>query len=127
MDTARTRLDDARWPFASGEMAQRLREHDWAATSLGSLEDWPPLLRSTVQLVLSHPSATIVLWGRELIQIYTDAYRDLMGVKHPAGLGAPTRECWPEVWHINQRPDLRAGLARRVAGVRGCAVPDGAL
>ena len=44
----------------------------------------------------------IVLWGPALIQIYNDAYRDLMGDKHPGGLGQPTRECWPEVWHINE-------------------------
>ena len=24
-----------------------------------------------------------------------------MGIKHPAGLGQQTRNCWPEVWHIN--------------------------
>jgi CheY-like chemotaxis protein len=101
MDTARTSNNDARWPFAQGEMAQRVREHDWAATSLGRLETWPASLRITVQLMLSHPFATIVLWGPDLTQIYNDAYRDLMGAKHPAGLGAPTRECWPEVWHIN--------------------------
>ncbi|NOG71610.1 ATP-binding protein [Roseicella sp. DB1501] len=25
-----------------------------------------------------------------------------MGAKHPGGLGQPTRDCWPEVWHINE-------------------------
>ncbi|WP_051242957.1 PAS domain-containing protein [Azohydromonas australica] len=82
-------------------MAQRVREHDWAATSLGAVERWPAALRTTVQLLLAHPFASIVLWGPQLIQIYNDAYRKLMGVKHPVGLGQPTRECWPEVWHIN--------------------------
>jgi hypothetical protein len=36
------------------------------------------------------------------VQVYNDTYCELMGVKHPAGLGQPTRECWPEVWHINR-------------------------
>ncbi|WP_157268700.1 PAS domain-containing protein [Azohydromonas aeria] len=89
------------WPFAAGEMAQRVRSHDWAATPLGPVAQWPALLRTTVQLVLAHPFATIVLWGPALVQVYNDAYRDLMGAKHPGGLGQPTRECWPEVWHIN--------------------------
>ena len=44
----------------------------------------------------------IALWGSDLIQVYNDGYRLLMMDKHPAGLGQPTRECWPEVWHINE-------------------------
>ncbi|MDQ2773440.1 MAG: ATP-binding protein [Acidobacteriota bacterium] len=44
----------------------------------------------------------VLLWGPALIQIYNDSYRELMGDKHPAGLGQPTRECWPEVWRINE-------------------------
>jgi PAS domain S-box-containing protein len=89
------------WPCASGEMAWRVREYDWAATPLGPIRLWPMSLRMIVQTVLAHPVAAIVLWGPQLIQIYNDAYRDLMGVKHPAGLGQPTHECWPEVMHIN--------------------------
>jgi PAS domain S-box-containing protein len=89
------------WPFTDGEMAQRVRTHDWSATPLGPSGQWPANLRTTVQLVLAHPFATIVLWGPDLIQIYNDRYRQLMGAKHPAGLGQPTRECWPEIWHIN--------------------------
>jgi chemotaxis family two-component system sensor kinase Cph1 len=44
----------------------------------------------------------VVLWGPELVQIYNEAYCGLMGSKHPAGLGQPTQECWPEVWHFNE-------------------------
>jgi hypothetical protein len=75
--------------------------HDWAATPLGPAELWLASLRTVVQLVLAQPFATIVLWGPEPVQVYNDAYYELMGVKHPAGLGQPMRECWPEVWHIN--------------------------
>ncbi|WP_028998665.1 PAS domain S-box protein [Azohydromonas australica] len=88
------------WPFASGEMAQRVRMHDWAATPLGPVEQWSAILRTTVQLVLEHPHAAAVLWGPELVQIYNDGYRELMGVRHPGGLGQPTRECCPEMRHI---------------------------
>ncbi len=52
----------------------------------------------------------VALWGSDLIQIYNDGYRALMGDKHPGGLGRPTREVWPEVWHINE-PILRRALA----------------
>ena len=68
-----------------------------------------------VQIALASSSPAIVLWGPELIQVYNDAYRDLMGVKHPAGLGQPTRECWPEVWHINEPIFTRVLLGESVA------------
>ncbi len=29
------------------------------------------------------------------------AMPEILADKHPGGLGQPTRECWPEVWHIN--------------------------
>ncbi len=82
-------------------MAQRVREYDWAATPLGPIRLWPMSLRMIVQTVLAHPVASIVLWGPQLIQIYNDACGELMGVKHPAGLGQPAREYWAEVWHVH--------------------------
>lgn len=53
----------------------------------------------------------VVLWGSELVQIYSDGYRAIMGAKHPAGLGQPTRQCWPEVWQFNA-PVYEAVLGR---------------
>ena len=86
----------------SGEMAVRCRAFDWASTSLGPVDQWPQSLRTAAQLTLSSIFATIVLWGPELIQIYNEGYRPILGVKHPIGLGQPTHACWPEVRHINQ-------------------------
>ncbi len=43
----------------------------------------------------------ILLWGSQLVQIYNDGYREVMGNKHPRGLGQPRRECWPEIWEFN--------------------------
>ncbi|MER2251643.1 PAS domain S-box protein [Methylorubrum podarium] len=82
-------------------MAERIRTHDWSATALGAADTWSPSLRATISLLLGCGFPMIALWGRDLIQVYNDGFRDLMGLKHPAGLGQPTRECWPEVWHIN--------------------------
>jgi hypothetical protein len=53
-----------------------------------------------VDMLLAHPFPTILLWGPELIQIYKDGYRAIAGGKHLAALGQPTRQCWPEAWHI---------------------------
>ncbi|PNY79434.1 sensor histidine kinase [Deinococcus koreensis] len=85
----------------TSELAGLMRGLDWSATALGPPAGWPVSLRTMVGVVLGSPWPMIVLWGRELVQLYNDPYRDLMGAKHPAGLGQPTQECWPEVWDFN--------------------------
>ena len=82
-------------------MRERIAQHDWSTTALGDRAHWSPALRANVDLMVGHGFPMIVLWGPELIQLYNDGYAEIMADKHPAGLGVPTRQCWPEVWHIN--------------------------
>jgi PAS domain S-box-containing protein len=101
-DTTRSPSDERLRYFAGlGEMRGRFRTFDWSASPLGRVESWPLTLRSTVSTILASAFANIVLWGPDLIQLYNDGYREIMGAKHPAGLGMPTRECWPEAWSFN--------------------------
>jgi PAS domain S-box-containing protein len=86
-------------PWLRGsEMGELIYARDWDESGLGPIPAWPPSLRLAVGMLLPLPSAGLLLWGPKLIQIYNDRYRDLMGAKHPRGLGQPVRECWPEVW-----------------------------
>ncbi|RKH07145.1 PAS domain S-box protein [Corallococcus sp. CA047B] len=85
----------------AGEMASRMRENDWAATPLGSVEGWPISLRTLVRTMLHSRHPMFLWWGPQLIQLYNDAYVPSFGRgKHPAALGQPGRECWPEIWPI---------------------------
>jgi signal transduction histidine kinase len=84
-----------------GEMRERCRVLDWSATPLGAVSTWPPELRTAAQMVLAAGLPNIVLWGPELIQIYNDAYAEIIQAKHPYALGRGNQEVWPEVWHIN--------------------------
>jgi PAS domain S-box-containing protein len=100
--TASSDRDPAAQVFPeSGDLGRLCRAKDWGNTPLGRVDGWPHSLRTVAGLVVACPFPMIVLWGRELVQIYNDGYRDVMGAKHPAGLGQPTRECWPEVWNFN--------------------------
>ncbi|MDQ2764209.1 MAG: PAS domain-containing protein [Pseudomonadota bacterium] len=83
-------------------MGALVRSHDWSATPLGPVESWPLSLKTAVGVIIASPLPMIVLWGPNLVQIYNDGYRLITGAKHPAGLGQPTRECWPEVWNFNE-------------------------
>jgi PAS domain S-box-containing protein len=77
-------------------MAVRVREHAWHATKLGPIEVWPQSLKSIVDMMLSNSIAMVVLWGDDHVQIYNDAYADLIGAKHPDALGRSNRDTWPE-------------------------------
>ncbi|MES1160041.1 MAG: ATP-binding protein [Bacteroidota bacterium] len=85
-----------------GEMGERTRLYDWAATSVGLPEHWPKSLRSTVATILSSRFPMFLWWGPDLIQFYNDAYRPSLGNegKHPTALGQKGKDCWPEIWDI---------------------------
>jgi len=91
----------ARFLAGGGEMGARCRAFDWNTTPLGPVAQWPQSLRTTAALVLGSAFPTILCWGPELVQLYNDGYIPVHGLKHPWGLGRPTREVWPEVWHLN--------------------------
>jgi hypothetical protein len=37
-------------------------------------------------------------WGKELIYLYNDAYKSIIGGRHPKALGRPAAKVWPETW-----------------------------
>ncbi|HEX8914868.1 MAG TPA: PAS domain S-box protein, partial [Humisphaera sp.] len=88
-------------PAAGTGMAARVAAFDWSRTSLGPAAAWPRSLRTVVEMMLAHPMPMILMWGPDLVQVYNDGYAAMAGGKHPGALGQPTRECWPEVWHLN--------------------------
>lgn len=88
-------------PAPTDTMTSLVARHDWSASGIGPQAQWSPVLRATVDLVLAHGFPMVLLWGRDLIQVYNDGYRVILEDKHPTGLGQPTQVCWPEAWHIN--------------------------
>jgi len=78
-----------------------MRSLDWSRTPLGPPESWPQSLRTSVSICLSSRFSMILFWGPTLVQLYNDAYTPILGVKkHPAALGQPAIECWPEIWDV---------------------------
>ena len=71
---------------------------DWKATPLGSIDQWPISLRSTVALMLACPTPMFLAWGPELRCFYNDAYRPILGFRLPTALGAPFRKVWGSIW-----------------------------
>ncbi len=84
-----------------GEMGRLMRSLDWAATPIGPVEGWPQSLRTAVRICLTTRFPMLICWGPELIMLYNDAYRPILGAtKHPRAMGQPGRECWPEIWGV---------------------------
>ncbi len=83
-----------------GEMTELVRTFDWAATSLGPIEDWSRELVAIVNLTLCSRTPARILWGPDLVLIYNDSYRSIPGKRHPDALGKPAREVYKEAWSV---------------------------
>jgi signal transduction histidine kinase/ActR/RegA family two-component response regulator len=94
-----------------GEMGERTRLLDWSTTPLGSPETWPQSLRSTVSMLLPSRAQIIMFWGRDFTVLYNDAYRPVLGAKHPNSLGRPGSHVWKEIWETQLR-ELLEGVVQ---------------
>src|SRR6476659_2406211 len=89
-----------------GEMAERCRAFDWAATALGPPSTWSQSLRTMADAVLASRNPMLLFWGPELIQIYNDACRPSLGLaagpqaRHPRALGMRAADFWTDVWEV---------------------------
>ncbi len=81
-------------------MGRRIREHDWAATPLGPPDRWPQPLRFALGICLGSQMPTAIYWGPELRLFYNDAWAPIPAERHPAALGRPGAEVWPEIWDV---------------------------
>lgn len=79
------------------EMAERLRTTDWSKTPLGPRQSWPASLKLIVDVMLASGFPMCVRWGPELVMIYNDGYRSILGERHPRAFALPFHEAWPEV------------------------------
>jgi PAS domain S-box-containing protein len=82
----------------SGEMNALMRRLDWSQTPVGPVSNWPQSLKTAVRIILASRFAMFVWWGQELVNLYNDSYRLLLGTKHPTALAKPAREVWGEIW-----------------------------
>jgi PAS domain S-box-containing protein len=89
------------WLEGGGQLGTLIRELDWSRTPLGLLQKWPQSLKTSVNLILNSRHPMWIGWGREGTFLYNDAYIPVLSLaKHPAALGKPTSEVWPEIWDI---------------------------
>src|SRR6202167_2194677 len=109
--------DSERPILGNSDLARRIRAYEWHKTSLGPPEEWPKSLRTAVGIMLTSPQPIWIGWGRELIYLYNDPYKSIIGGKHPWALGKPVSLVWREIWQ-----DIEPMLSQAMGGDEGTYV-----
>jgi hypothetical protein len=90
-------------PSGSPETDAHLRlvqNVDWAATTLGAIDDWPPELLLLFHLITLDPQPRILVLGPNKLLLYNEAYAEFVGEKHPAAIGQPMQIVFPETYEL---------------------------
>lgn len=91
---------DMHFLSGGGKMGKNLRDKDWSDTTLGSPENWPQSLRTSLSIILNSKFPMLLIWGTELICFYNDAFSEILGTdgKHANILERHDDEYWSEIW-----------------------------
>ncbi|WP_407051802.1 GAF domain-containing protein [Methyloraptor flagellatus] len=108
-----------RFLAGGGELGALIRSYPWGETPLGPPMDWPQSLKTAVRIMLTSRQPIWIGWGKELTYLYNDAYKSIIGGKHPWALGKATSEVWREIW-----PEIGPMLATALGGVEGTYVEE---
>lgn len=98
-------------------MGALLRACDWSCTPLGVPSTWPQSLKTAVRIMLTSRQPIWIGWGPDLTFLYNDAYKPIIGGKHPWALGKPLARVWHEIWD-----EVRPMLSTALKGVEGSYV-----
>jgi len=89
---------DRAHPIVFGEMARLIESFDWSGSPLGPPALWPQSLKTVLNVCLHSRFQLAIYWGPELVFLYNDAERDVIGAMHPYALGKPAREVLVDMW-----------------------------
>lgn len=93
----RERTTDSHMSLAEpGTLGRFLHGPDWAHHPLGQPDGWPQALRHALRLISGARLPMFVAWGPELALLYNRAFGEILGDSHPASLGRPMRDLWPD-------------------------------
>ena len=117
LEAGRGSADLERLFVGRSELAGLMKRFDWQATTIGPPEKWPQGLKTAVRIMLTSQQPIWIGWGTELIYLYNDPYKSIIGGKHPRALGQPTSVVWREIWQ-----DIGPLLAKAMGGNEGTYV-----
>ncbi|GAO44512.1 ATP-binding protein [Flavihumibacter petaseus] len=81
-----------------GEMGALIRGYNWSDNPLGPPQQWDQSLKTCVRIMLTSSQPIWIGWGPDMIKLYNDPYKAIVGGKHPWALGKPASVVWREIW-----------------------------
>lgn len=120
-----------------GECAEYIRSFDWNNHPLGSPQDWPVTLKTSLGILLNSGFPKYLFWGDDHFCFYNDAFRPTLGFtgNYTDSLGKPGRDVWGDAWKLIEEqikgvkesgsairreeqpvPDNSNGQAEKIAG-----------
>jgi len=94
-----------------GKLGELIRAYNWEKTPLGTPENWPQSLKTCVRIMLTSRQPIWIGWGKDLIKLYNDPYKDIVGGMHPWALGQPASAVWKNIWE-DIEPMLRTVMEK---------------
>ncbi|MDP9840409.1 PAS domain S-box-containing protein [Neorhizobium huautlense] len=82
----------------SDDSHQLMGAIDWNTTPLGPPATWSSRILGQVEMILLSRQPMYIALGPDLRFIYNDAYRTIIGARHPSAFGTPMREVFADIW-----------------------------
>lgn len=80
---------------------ESMATQDWSRSELGPPEDWPPALRLTLDIMLNTPLPMLLMWGRQQVMLYNQAYAISAGSASASPPGGAIPVVPPAPWSWN--------------------------
>ncbi|GLU29489.1 PAS domain-containing sensor histidine kinase [Brucella sp. NBRC 12950] len=83
---------------ADGQCVDELKAVDWSNNPLGEPDQWSVTLKTAIQMMLASQFPKAICWGPDLITVFNDAFRPILGEKKDC-MGKPFSQIWNEAWN----------------------------
>ncbi len=74
---------------------------DWSHSELGPSDAWPPTLRLALDIMLNTPLPMLLMWGRQQVMLYNQAYAAQVGSAAAVAPGGRVPAVPPSAWSWN--------------------------
>jgi PAS domain S-box-containing protein len=120
-----SRYKDYTFLKGTGKNGQLIRDIDWSAAGLAPISAWRQSLKSVVNIMLCSDLPMLLWWGKDLVQIYNDAFNPAFAVTddHPHAMGRRGRESWRKQWAMLQPVVDKVMFSKDPTGLHNQTLP----